>query len=87
MQGKYRTTPTPLADGEVAMPLLDSTGALAVSGALTNAQMQATLGAANTAAWDGVAPSATMLAVLKAIHAQNAQMIVHLAAIAANTTA
>lgn len=51
----------------------------AVTGPVTNAQLTAVTGAASAAAWDGNATSATMIAILKAIHAQ-------LVIIATNTT-
>lgn len=51
----------------------------AVTGPVTNAQLTAVTGAASAAAWDGNAASATMIAILKAIHAQ-------LVIIADNTT-
>jgi len=47
----------------------------------------ATEGASSDAAWDGSEPDASMVAILKAIHAQNETIIAHLAAIEANTDA
>lgn len=57
-----------------------------VSGPVTNAQFAAIEGTASQAAWDGVAPSATVIQILKAVHAQNAQIITLLSQIATNTT-
>lgn len=58
----------------------------AVTGPLTNAQLTAVTGAANATAWDGSAASATMVSILKALHAQNAQIIGLLNDIKTNTT-
>lgn len=60
--------------------------AIAVSGPLTNAQQIAIMGAANIAAWDGSSASATTNAILKALYAQNEQIITLLTTIATNTT-
>lgn len=55
-------------------------GTVTATGPLTNAQFTAVTGAATAAAWDGAAASATLVPILKAIHAQ-------LVIIAANTAA
>ena len=73
----------------VAGPLTDAqlrAAAVPVSGPITNAQFTAVTGAASAAAWDGAAASATMVAILKALHAQNAAILVQLQAINTNTT-
>lgn len=44
------------------------------------------VGATNATAWDGVAANATLVALLKAIHVQNAAIIVLLDDIKTNTT-
>lgn len=65
---QLRASPVP-----VSGPLTDAqlrAAALPVSGPITNAQFTAVTGAANAAAWDGAAPSATLIQILKAIHAQ-----------------
>lgn len=54
-------------------------GGSASDGPVTNAQMTAVIGAPDDAAWDGSAPSATLIAIMKAIHAQ-------LVIVASNTT-
>lgn len=61
------------------------TGSVAVTGPLTNAQYTAASGTAGSAAWAGTG-NGTVIAILKAIHAQNETMITHLANIEANTT-
>lgn len=43
-------------------------------------------GGSDDAAWNGTDGSASSIAILKAIYAQNATMIGHLATIATNTT-
>lgn len=60
------------------------TSAWLVSGPITNAQFTAVEGTAATAAWSGTG-SGTVVAVLKAIHAQNAQVIALLEDIEVNT--
>lgn len=65
---QLRASPVP-----VSGPLTDAqlrAAAVPVSGPITNAQFTAVTGAANAAAWDGAASSATMIQILKAIHAQ-----------------
>ena len=81
---QLRASPVP-----VSGPLTDAqlrAAAVPVSGPLTNAQLTAVTGAANAAAWDGDSPTATIIAILKAIHTQNTAMLVQLEYIAANTT-
>lgn len=58
---------------------------VAVTGPITNAQFTAVEGTAATAAWAGTG-NGTVIAILKAIHAQNETMIGHLSQIATNTT-
>lgn len=60
------------------------TGSVAVTGPLTNAQYTAVSGTASAAAWSG-SGSGTVIAILKAIHAQNETIITHLSNIEANT--
>lgn len=65
---QLRASPVP-----VSGPLTDAqlrAAAVPVSGPITNAQFIAVTGAANAAAWDGAAPSATLIQILKSIHAQ-----------------
>lgn len=62
-------------------------GTVTATGPITNAQFTAVSGAATAAAWDGIAASATLVAILKAIHAQNATMIGLLNDIKTNTAA
>lgn len=56
-----------------------------VTGPLTNAQFTAVQGTAAVAAWAGTG-NGTTVAILKAIYAQNSQMITLLTAIRDNTT-
>lgn len=81
---QLRASPVP-----VEGPLTDEqlrAAAVPVSGPLTNAQLVAALGAANNPAWDGAAASATGIAILKAIYAQQEVMIGLLNDIKTNTT-
>lgn len=60
------------------------TEGLPTTGGLTNAQLTAVTGTAGVAAWSGTG-NGTEIAILKAIYAQNAQMIALLTAIRDNT--
>lgn len=80
---ELRATPVPVS-GPVTDAQLRAT-AIPVSGPLTNAQLTAVTGTAAAAAWNGTDPSATVIALLKAIHAQNVQIIMELNEISANT--
>lgn len=57
----------------------------AVTGPITDTQIKTLVGTVSVAAWSGTG-DATMIAILKAIYAQNAVMITHLETIATNTT-
>ena len=56
----------------------------AVTGPLTNSQLTAVTGTASTAAWGGTG-NATEIAILKAMYAQNANIMTLLGEIAENT--
>ena len=60
------------------------TGSVAVTGPLTNAQYTASIGAPGASSWPGTG-NGTVIAILKAIHAQNEIIIAHLSNIEANT--
>lgn len=68
-----------LTDAQLRAAAVPVSGTVTATGPLTNAQFTAVTGAANAAAWDGAAASATMIAILKSIDAQ-------LRIIATNTT-
>ena len=70
-------------DVEVTTPV-SITGSVAVTGPLTNAQYTASIGAPGASSWSGTG-NGTVIAILKAIHAQNETMIAHLSNIEANT--
>lgn len=59
-----------------SLPASPSTisGSVAVTGPLTNAQLTAVTGAASAAAWDGIAASATIIAILKSMDASLRQI-------------
>lgn len=59
-------------------------GSVTVTGPVTNAQYTAVSGTASAAAWSG-SGNGTIIAILKAIHAQNETIITHLSNIEANT--
>lgn len=67
----------------IGVEILSGSGAAADP--LTNAQLTAVTGAASAPAWAGTG-NGTVIAILKAIHAQNAQMITLLNDIKTNTS-
>lgn len=69
----------PLTDAQLRAAAVPVSGTVTATGPLTDAQLTAVTGAANAAAWDGAAASATVIAILKSIDAQ-------LRIIATNTT-
>lgn len=76
----------PLTDAQLRASAVPVSGTVTATGPITNAQFTAVTGAASAAAWDGSAASATMIAILKALHAQNEAILVQLQAINTNTT-
>lgn len=73
----------------VSGPLTDAelrASAVSVTGPLTNAQYQASIGTPAIAAWSGI-NNGTVIAILKALYAQNEQMITLLTEIRDNTAA